>query len=324
MIKKQTLKQIGIVLILIVASLTISATLVSAQVFDLPPATSYGDIPAPTSGGTAQQQFAELVWGIVQNVRFILGAIAIAMIVYAGFRMVTGWGDEETYSKSRKSIFYGIIGLALVGLAGEAAQIFSVDCPAFTPPGQSVIPCKEGGFLKDPNSLIRTATLFNQQTQIIITFIKYLAGAIAILMIVRSGARLVTSSSSEENVAQDKKNLAYSGIGLILIIIADNVISNIFYKVDLSRYPGTGGAAPAVDPVQGVKEIIGFTNIVVNIVGPIAVLALLAGGVMYITAGGQEEKMNQAKRLILSALIGIIIIYGAFAIVSTIVAGRFA
>jgi hypothetical protein len=321
----KTLKQALIVLTLTISLLVINATMVSAQtgIFELPPATSYGDVPAPTSGGTAQEQFAELVWGVVQNVRYVLGAVAIAIIVYSGFRMVISWGDEEAYSKQRKSIFYGIIGLALVGLAGEAAQIFSVSCDVNPPTGQATIPCRPGSFIKDPNALVRTATLFNQQTQIIITFIKYLVGAVAVLMIVRSGARMVTMSQNEEAIAQDKKNLMYSGIGLVLIIIADNIINNVFYKLDLSRYPGTGGAQPAVDPVQGVKEIVGFTNLVVNILGPIAVLALLAGGIMYITAGGQEDKMAKAKRLIVSALVGIVIIYGAFAIVGTVITGRF-
>ena len=318
------LKQFLIVLTLMLSLLTINITIVGAQgVFPLPDSDKYGDIPAPVQGGTAQQQFAELVFNLVQNARYILGAVAIAFIVYAGFQMVISWGDEESYGRQRNAIFYGIVGLAIVGLAGEAAQIFSVSCPAYTPPGQSTIPCRPGGFIKDPNAIVRTATLFNQQTQIIITFIKYLVGAIAVLMIVRNGARMITMSQNEEALTQDKKNLAYSGLGLLLIIIADNVINNVFYKLDLSRYPGAGGAAPAVDPVQGVKEIVGFTNIVVNILGPIAVLALLAGGILYITAGGQDEKMAKAKRLIISALAGIIIIYGAFAIVSTIIAGNF-
>jgi len=56
-------------------------------------------------------------------------------------------------------------------------------------------------------------------------------------------------------------------------------------------------------------------------VGPIAVLVLVLGGIMYTTAGGDEEKMNKAKRLLIATGIGIMIIYGAFALVSTFLAG---
>ncbi len=52
-------------------------------------------------------------------------------------------------------------------------------------------------------------------------------------------------------------------------------------------------------------------------------LLILVGGIMYITAGGEEESMNKAKRLIIAALIGVIVVYGAFGIVNTVVSGYF-
>lgn len=291
-------------------------------IFPLPDSSVYGDIPATAAGGTAQQQFALLVWGIIQNVRFIIGAVAVALIVYSGFRMVIGWGKEDVYSQQKNSILYAIIGLAIVGLAGEGANILQVACPESLP-GQPTVPCTEGGFLANPNALLRTAVLFDQRTQIVVTFIKYFVGAIAVLMIVRSGFRMITMGGSEEKIATDKKNLIYGGIGLGLIIMADTAIKQVLYKVDLSKYPGIEGAQPAFSAERGVQEIVGFTNFVVSLVGPIAVLALLAGGVLYITAGGQEDKMERAKRLIFAAMLGLIIIYGAFAIVSTFIAGNF-
>lgn len=320
----KTLKQALIVFGLTAALLTLNVPVIFAAegIFPLPGASEYGDVPATTAGGTAQEQFAELVWGIVQNLRYIIGAVAIAMIVYAGFRMVIGKGQEEIITKQRMAIFYAIIGLVLIAMAGEAARIFSVSCTDPTA-GETIIQCKPGGFLKDPNALIRTATLFDQRTQIIITFIKYIIGSIAVLMVVRNGLRLVTMSESDEALAKDKKNLIYSAIGLVLIIMADTAVNNVFYKLDLTKPPSGSGAEPMVDPVQGVKEIVGFTNIVVSFVGPLAVLALLIGGGMYITAGGQEEKMNRAKKLIFASIIGIVVIYGAFAIVSTFIGGQF-
>ena len=277
------------------------------SIFELPDPSRYEGV-AVTSAGSAQQQFNELVNGLVQALRFIIGAVAVLMAVYSGFRMITGWGKEDVYQKARASLLYAVIGLAAVGLAGEISTIFSLE---------------KGGFLRDPNQVLRTAVLFDQRTQIIITFIKYFVGGVAILYIIRSGLRLITAGESEEKVAIDKKNLTYGAIGLVLIIIADTAISEVFFKIDLTRYPGVGGAEPEIDPARGVQEIVGFTNFIVSIVGPIAVLALLAGGVMYIIAAGEEEKMARAKRLILLALVGIVLIYGAFAIVSTFVLGQF-
>lgn len=297
--------------------------LAQGVLFPLESASQYGDVPAPKLGTSATYQFQELMWGLVQNVRFIIGAVAIAFAVYSGFRMVTAWGNEEVYGKQRINLLYCVIGLAVVGLSGEMARIFAVSCPsdAFNAPGQIKYTCTQGGFLKDPNSIIRASTIFNQQTKLIITFIKYFIGGVAVLMIVRNGMRMITMGGAEDKIGQDKKNLAYSGLGLILIIIADNVINNVFYKIDLTRPPSVGGAKPGINSVQGVQEIVGATNFIVSIVGPLAILMLIAGGIMYITAAGKDEQINKAKKLIVVTLVGIIIIYGAFAIVSTFIGG---
>ena len=297
------------------------AQIAYGQALPLPSSSSYG-IPnvTPTAPGvSAQQQFYNLVAAAISNVRYVIGAVAIAMMVYAGVHMVIAQGKEEEYTKQRHTIMWAIVGLALVGMSGELVRIFSVSCDVQIP-GQ---PCTPGGFLKDPNAILRSATLFNQRTQFIITFLKYFIGSIAILFIVRSGIRMIVMGSQEDKIALDKKNMIYGTIGLLLIILADTAINKVFYKVDVSRYPSVGGVQPGIDPVRGVKEIAGFTNMVVSILSPIAVLMLLAGAVMYITAGGNDEKQATAKRLIFATIIGIIIIYGAFGIVSTFVSGKF-
>lgn len=292
----------------------------STGLLHLPPVGGYGQVVAANSlpGGSAQLQFNKLIFGIVDNVKYIIGAVAIIMAIYAGFRMVTAGGDEAVYTKQRTTFVWSIIGLAIVGLAGEMGKILQVGCDP-----SSTTPCVEGGFLKDPNAIIRASTLFNQRTQIIIVFIKYFVGAIAVIMIIRNGLRMITMGSAEDKLAQDKKNLAYSVIGLILIILADTVISNVFYKIDLTRYPSVGGAAPAVDAARGVSELVGITNFIVTLVGPLAILAMIIAAIMYITAAGKEEQTNKAKKLMFASLLGIIIIYGSFAIVSTFVSGSF-
>ena len=108
-----------------------------------------------------------------------------------------------------------------------------------------------------------------------------------------------------------------------MIILADTVVNKVFYKIDYGRYPGVSGVQPGVDPYRGVAEIVGITNMVVSFAAPIAILMLVIGAIMYITAGGEEEKMGKAKRVIIMAAIGIVIIYGAFALVSTFISGSF-
>ena len=82
------------------------------------------------------------------------------------------------------------------------------------------------------------------------------------------------------------------------------------------------GIKPQIDYVQGIAELVAITNIVVTFVGPIMIIMLVAGGIMYIVSGGDDGQMDKAKKLILNAIIGIIVIYGAFAVVSTFISGQ--
>ncbi len=54
-------------------------------------------------------------------------------------------------------------------------------------------------------------------------------------------------------------------------------------------------------------------NLIVEIAGAIFLLLLLIGGVMYMTSGGAEEQTNKAKKWLLDAIIGLVIVAIAWA-----------
>ncbi len=293
----------------------------------LPDVSNYGGMvqdPGITGAQSFSSAFASLVVGLVLNVRYVLLAIAIAMVVFAGFGMVTAQGNEEKWKNAKSTLTFAIIGLALVGLAGEVVRIFAVgDCAelGLLPSGNST-GCTSGGILKSPQSIIQRSTLFNQNVMYLITFIKYLIGAIAVLVLMKSALGMVANTASEE-LEKNKKNVIASVIGLIMIVLADPLINKVFFSVDKTRYPSTGGAIVSINYQQGISEIVGFTNFLVTILTPIAILVVVAGGIMYITSGGNSENQAKAKRMIFLAILAIIIIYGAFAIVSTFISGAF-
>ena len=254
--------------------------------------------------------------GIFQNLKYILGALAVLYIVLAAVKMIIAGDNEEMIGNQKKAITYGIIGLAVIGFSSELAKVFTVACPAGTPD------CMKGGFLSQPAAMIQSAGIFTYEVRIFITFIKYLIGGIAVLMLVRNGIRLVALQGKEESVTLDKKNIAFTSLGLILILLASTMIDKVLYIVDTSRYP-VDGVQPAINPERGISELIGITNLIVTFVAPIGVIVLIAGAIMYATAGGKDEQTTKAKRMITMAIIGMILIFGAFAIVSTIVTGQF-
>lgn len=64
--------------------------------------------------------------------------------------------------------------------------------------------------------------------------------------------------------------------------------------------------------------IISIINILLGIVGLIAVLFLIIGGFRYVTAGGNEESAESGKKTIINAIIGIVIVILAFVIVRVV------
>ena len=62
-----------------------------------------------------------------------------------------------------------------------------------------------------------------------------------------------------------------------------------------------------------------ITNVVLYIVGVIAVIMLIIGGIKYVVSGGDAKKVTDAKNTVLYAIIGLIIAFLAFAIVNFVI-----
>lgn len=57
-----------------------------------------------------------------------------------------------------------------------------------------------------------------------------------------------------------------------------------------------------------------IVNVAMGLLGIVAVVIILLGGFKWMTAGGNDEKVKEAKKLIVSGIIGLIIILTAYAI----------
>ncbi len=62
-----------------------------------------------------------------------------------------------------------------------------------------------------------------------------------------------------------------------------------------------------------------ITNTVLYIVGIIAVIMLIIGGIKYLVSGGDAKKVTDAKNTVLYAIIGIVICFFAYAIVNFVI-----
>ena len=66
---------------------------------------------------------------------------------------------------------------------------------------------------------------------------------------------------------------------------------------------------------KDIRETVGTViNTFMGLLGLVAVVIVLIGGFQWMTAGGNEEKVQEAKKRILAGIIGLVIIMSAYAI----------
>ena len=85
---------------------------------------------------------------------------------------------------------------------------------------------------------------------------------------------------------------------------------------------GESFAGSAGLPGSGVNLYTTITNIirwVMGFLGIIAVIVILIGGFKWMTAGGSEDKVGEAKKLLISGIIGLIIVILAYAIATFVI-----
>ena len=64
-----------------------------------------------------------------------------------------------------------------------------------------------------------------------------------------------------------------------------------------------------------------FLDFFLGFLGFIAVVMIIYGGILYVTAAGEQDKVDKGKKIIMYAIVGIVIILLSYAIVSTVLGG---
>ncbi|MDA2935753.1 hypothetical protein MYX06_00830 [Patescibacteria group bacterium AH-259-L05] len=71
---------------------------------------------------------------------------------------------------------------------------------------------------------------------------------------------------------------------------------------------------------KSLPEVIGaIVKVVLSLLGLIATILLIVGGFMWMTSGGNEEKVGKAKQLMGAAIIGLVIVIIAYAAATFVV-----
>jgi hypothetical protein len=105
-------------------------------------------------------------------------------------------------------------------------------------------------------------------------------------------------------------------ICLAVVLVAAPFIAGAQFQTPDPGGTGLEGGIGSETTLTGF--ILRVINIALALAGLIAVLFLVIGGFRYITAGGNEDNTESAKKIIMNAVIGIIVIILSFVVVRVV------
>ena len=105
--------------------------------------------------------------------------------------------------------------------------------------------------------------------------------------------------------------IAFSGFSAVH---ADGGLTTLQKGAEAARCDGC--PADLFGETGAFKQI---TNTILYIVGIIAVIMLIIGGIKYVLSGGYGKKVTDAKNTVLYAIIGLVISFFAYAIVNFVI-----
>lgn len=128
------------------------------------------------------------------------------------------------------------------------------------------------------------------------------------------------------NMFRNNKLMTIARFALMFVMLASLALPALV-KADADT-TSTGGLDLGIEKVGGatglgkkdIRETIGaIIKVSLGFLGVVAIVVVLIGGFKYMIAGGSEEKVTEAKKWIISGVIGLAIILSAYAITSFVI-----
>jgi hypothetical protein len=130
---------------------------------------------------------------IYSGIEFLVGAIAVLVIVINGFLMVTSAGEE--IDNRKKAIMWGVVGLVLIGLSELIVK--------------DILFAEQGSTISIPKAIDLIVMITN--------FITGFAAFISVALIIYAGVQFILAFITEGSDDKGKKALIAAIIGLLIV-----------------------------------------------------------------------------------------------------------
>lgn len=141
----------------------------------------------------------------------------------------------------------------------------------------------------------------------ILDFVKYILGGLAVLFIVVGAIEIITTSGNVEEVYKKQKdNLLYTVVGLFIVMMADTVVTKVFYGQSGEALADVTSAKFFAQ--QGANTIRGVYTAAEVFAGVIAILMIVYHSVRMLGVAYNEEEVMKEKKGVAYAAVGLAVI----------------
>ena len=292
--------------------------------------------------------------------KYAAGGIAILFLLIAALQLVTANSDEGI-QKGKKNLKWSIVALVsifMVDVAVVALYEGGGNTPAeslfeiatedeiLAMDGEDLANWKlvgDGVYRKENRDFMEgIAKYFQTEARAIFTYLKYIAGAFALLFIFMAGAHMISASGNEENIEKEKKYLIHAITAFVVLLVVEQFIFGFIYpsttgdakgitspecvefmqsvtnsggKADLTEAPEGCLSASALG-TQGSALIIKIVKFFTSLIGSIAVFFVVYSGVAIISSFGNEEYLTKHKKTLFWSLAGLVLILLSYTLVN--------
>jgi hypothetical protein len=138
---------------------------------------------------------------------------------------------------------------------------------------------------------------------------------IAIIFIVLGGIMYMLSAGSEKMITRAKMCWTGAVIGLAIVLAAPSFLLEIMHILKVTTITDPSIPATTLTLAEIARNIL---DLLLSVFGIIAILSLVVGGGMYLTAYGDEKRIDTGKKIVTYAIIGIVLALSAIVIVDQI------
>lgn len=144
----------------------------------------------------------KIALNIVEIMMVITAYIALFFILYGGFLFIANNGSSETVQKGSRTVLNAIIGLAIsLGAVAILNFVFGI-------------------FVNNQNDDGFVLTSGNELLQAGLNTAYFIAGVVAVIVIIVAGLTYATSQGDSGKLTKAKNQILYAIIGLILVLAA--------------------------------------------------------------------------------------------------------